>query len=183
MNFGSWWWTVRPGVVRFMGSQRVGHDWATELNWIWLYVYIYEVLHFQEKSFTSINLHNYGIHLKIWLIFSSLKIIYEVSRERAWVSGYLKSPPVNFRTILRRWSINSYQEVHCLGSCYDHLLKKFFKDCVTSKFLLNFAFYNLSFFLMSNQIFSALLICCLCNTALKIWVGNVFFCSFCFISF
>ena len=30
---GSWWWTGRPGVLRFMGSQRVGHDWATELNW------------------------------------------------------------------------------------------------------------------------------------------------------
>ena len=32
VNFGSWWWTGRPGVLRFMGSQRVGHDWATELN-------------------------------------------------------------------------------------------------------------------------------------------------------
>ena len=30
----SWWWTGRPGVLRFMGSQGVGHDWATELNWI-----------------------------------------------------------------------------------------------------------------------------------------------------
>ena len=29
----SWWWTGRPGVLRFTGSQRVGHDWATELNW------------------------------------------------------------------------------------------------------------------------------------------------------
>ena len=29
----SWWWTGRPGMLRFMGSQRVGHDWATELNW------------------------------------------------------------------------------------------------------------------------------------------------------
>jgi len=28
---GSWWWTGRPGVLRFMGSQRVGHDWATDL--------------------------------------------------------------------------------------------------------------------------------------------------------
>ena len=27
------WWTGRPGMLRFMGSQRVGHDWATELNW------------------------------------------------------------------------------------------------------------------------------------------------------
>ena len=29
----SWWWTGRPGVLWFMWSQRVGHDWATELNW------------------------------------------------------------------------------------------------------------------------------------------------------
>ena len=33
VNLGSWWWTGRPGVLRFMGSQRVGHDWPTELNW------------------------------------------------------------------------------------------------------------------------------------------------------
>ena len=33
MNSGSWWWTGRPGVLQFMGSQRVGHNWATELNW------------------------------------------------------------------------------------------------------------------------------------------------------
>ena len=30
---GSWWWTGRPGVLRFMGSQRVGHYWATDLIW------------------------------------------------------------------------------------------------------------------------------------------------------
>ena len=29
----SWWWTGRPGLLQFMGSQRVGHDGATELNW------------------------------------------------------------------------------------------------------------------------------------------------------
>ena len=33
VDSGSWWWTGRPGVLQFMGSQRVGHDWATELNW------------------------------------------------------------------------------------------------------------------------------------------------------
>ena len=32
VNSGSWWWTGRPGMLQFMGSQRVGHDWATELN-------------------------------------------------------------------------------------------------------------------------------------------------------
>ena len=38
----SWWWTGKPGILQSMGSQRVGHDWATELtDWasphIWLY--------------------------------------------------------------------------------------------------------------------------------------------------
>ena len=33
VNSGSWWWTGRPGVLWFMGSQRVGHDWVTDLIW------------------------------------------------------------------------------------------------------------------------------------------------------
>ena len=33
VNSGRWWRTRRPGVLWFMGSQRVGHNWATELNW------------------------------------------------------------------------------------------------------------------------------------------------------
>ena len=33
VNSGSWCWTGRPSVLRFLGSQRVGHDWVTELNW------------------------------------------------------------------------------------------------------------------------------------------------------
>ena len=36
VNSGSWWWTGRPGVLRFMGSQRVGHDWE-RLNWSMCY--------------------------------------------------------------------------------------------------------------------------------------------------
>ena len=33
VDSGSWWWAGRPGMLQFMGSQRVGHNWATELNW------------------------------------------------------------------------------------------------------------------------------------------------------
>ena len=45
VNSGSWWWTGRPGVLQFMGSQRVGQDWGTKLNWtehtcIHTYMYI-----------------------------------------------------------------------------------------------------------------------------------------------
>ena len=32
VNSGSWWWTGRPAVLQLMGSQRVGHDWVTELR-------------------------------------------------------------------------------------------------------------------------------------------------------
>ena len=35
VNSRSWWWTGRPGVLQFMGSQRVGHNWATELNYVY----------------------------------------------------------------------------------------------------------------------------------------------------
>ena len=33
VNCRSWWWTGRPGVLQYMGSHRIGHDWATKLNW------------------------------------------------------------------------------------------------------------------------------------------------------
>ena len=33
VNSRSWWWTGRPSVLQSMGLQRVGHNWATELNW------------------------------------------------------------------------------------------------------------------------------------------------------
>ena len=38
VNSGSWWWTGRPGVRQYMGSQKVGHDWATKLNWMYVSV-------------------------------------------------------------------------------------------------------------------------------------------------
>ena len=57
VNSGRWWWTGRPGMLRLMGSQRVGHDWVTELNWIealksgpipaiWIWLYSY----FSQKT-------------------------------------------------------------------------------------------------------------------------------------
>ena len=33
VSSGSWWWTGKPGMLQSMGSQRVGHNWKTELNW------------------------------------------------------------------------------------------------------------------------------------------------------
>ena len=41
VDSGSWWLTGTPDMLRFMGSQRVGHDWATELNWTHICVNIW----------------------------------------------------------------------------------------------------------------------------------------------
>ena len=54
VNSGSWWWTGRPGVLQFMGSQRVGHDWATKLNWIQSKS---RTRHSMRKTFSSLTLN------------------------------------------------------------------------------------------------------------------------------
>ena len=42
VNSRSWWWTERPGVLQSMGSQRVRHDWATELtDWCYFYSFLW----------------------------------------------------------------------------------------------------------------------------------------------
>ena len=53
VNSGSWWWTGRTGVLRFMGSQRIGHNWATELNWtaFWTPFVDYEGYSISSKGF------------------------------------------------------------------------------------------------------------------------------------
>ena len=54
-----WQWTGRPGVLRFMGSQRVGHDWVTELNWTEL-ISAYK-LNKQGDNFTNFPIWNQPI--------------------------------------------------------------------------------------------------------------------------
>ena len=61
-NSGSWWWTGRPGMLRFMGSQRVGHDIATELNWT-EYSFKNIIKYLKRKcSYNYLNKRINGIH-------------------------------------------------------------------------------------------------------------------------
>ena len=85
VNSGSLWWTGRPGVLRFMGSQRVGHDWATDLIW---YIYMitnkdllystgnnaqYFAITYKEKEriwkriymYTHTHLNNFAVYLQL----------------------------------------------------------------------------------------------------------------------
>ena len=56
---GSWWWTGKLGVLQSMGSQRIGHDWVTGLNWT-------EIPE-KKRAFISIPLPVYScpIHLRL----------------------------------------------------------------------------------------------------------------------
>jgi len=62
MNSGSWWWTGRPGVLRFMGSQRVGHDWGTELNW--------------TECFVMLSIFSCGCWTFVYVLSSPLPILW-----------------------------------------------------------------------------------------------------------
>ena len=46
----SWWWTGRPGVLQSMRSQRIGHDWAAELNWGFFFKKICQVRRPENKT-------------------------------------------------------------------------------------------------------------------------------------
>ena len=56
VDSGSWRWTGRPDMLLFMGLQRVGHDWATELNWTELtYSRVIVLRHIVAFSYTQVN--------------------------------------------------------------------------------------------------------------------------------
>ena len=57
VSSGRWWWTGRPGVLQSMGSQRVGHDWATELNWT-------EYSISDQKQWVQVGDNSYFMRLK-----------------------------------------------------------------------------------------------------------------------
>ena len=68
VNSGSWWWTGRPGVLWFMGSQRVRHDWVTELNCTEFCMYVWWWMSSKLTVVSSLYVSNsnlYAIHLKL----------------------------------------------------------------------------------------------------------------------
>ena len=84
---GSWWWTGRPGMLQFMGSQRVRHDWATQLT-DWLKVgsqgpprLVWEVL---VREVPLPQSSPYHLHWNAWNATIGALCL--------WVKGYILSP-------------------------------------------------------------------------------------------
>ena len=64
-NFGCWWWTGRPDMLQFMGSQRVRHDWAAELNWYnYAVFYFIDVKLIYNVSVSSTQQSDLAIHIQ-----------------------------------------------------------------------------------------------------------------------
>ena len=96
VNSGSWWWTGRPGMLRFMGSQRVRHDWATELNW--------------TDTFSSLSWHREHLRLAESVVAQLKKTVFLIPLciilgdvSKFWPIGS-KKHHVDFQKVsLKRW--------------------------------------------------------------------------------
>ena len=70
----SWWWTGRPGVLQFMGSQRVGHDWVTELNYLrhmnHRLTLIVSFFSFVQTSFREFGEVGLGMYIRVYKVFT-----------------------------------------------------------------------------------------------------------------
>ena len=70
-NSSSWWWTGKPSVLQSMGSQTVGHDWVTELNWTQLMefpgCFLTLLFVFEHSVLTSYFQRQFGFYVFTWL--------------------------------------------------------------------------------------------------------------------
>ena len=72
VNSWRWWWTGRAGVLWFMGSQRVGHNWVTELNWT-------DALLFQSSCISLLYQQQLGRRVRLHCFF-----IVPINRRGNW---------------------------------------------------------------------------------------------------
>jgi len=107
VNSGGWCWTGRPGVLWSMGSQKVGHDWATELNWT-------ETCH--RCSLNSSPSPSSPSHVHKSILRNKKQNLNKAVVFRPWVLGFL---PLNCVLHLGTFSILSSTSawVHSSGTC------------------------------------------------------------------
>ena len=75
VDSGSRWWTGRPGMLCFMGSQRVRHDWVTKLNW--MHAYHINCVYTQLLSYVQ-------LFATLWTVARQDPLFVEFSRQEYW---------------------------------------------------------------------------------------------------
>ena len=136
----SGWWTGRPGMLQFMGSQRVGHNWATELNWT-------------ELNWIELidGWRTWGRFYWVESELSCWEAIWELSLLEESGMGRAEEPKKGLREgrAKQSWvtsdTLPEDREILTLSSTF-HCL---FSPCPlhpSEKSLVNFIFYHISFF-------------------------------------
>ena len=95
------WWTRKPGVLQSMGSQRIGHDWVTELNWIRLVWYWWKARYIDRWGKTVsrdkliiVWLNNFWWVLRQWasLVAQTVENLPAMQETWVWSLGWEESP-------------------------------------------------------------------------------------------
>ena len=92
---GSWWWTGRPGMLQSMGSQRVRHNWANELNWTDAYN------NSITKQIINIQIYLYIYIFLMWIIKSNIKISWNICNPYIFLPWLMKYNTYVFIYIFR----------------------------------------------------------------------------------
>ena len=125
VNYKSWWWTGRPGMLQSMGLQRVRHSWATELNWTAIYLLLKPSLSCTEKLRASVKTWR-----PLWCIFISLRWRQLDKIQPPYVKGSLrKGKVVLWPTKWLSWTIRRtyitasiYTMNQCGGKASKHIV-------------------------------------------------------------
>ena len=103
VNSRSWWWTGRPGMLQFMGSQRVGYHWVTELNWTELTHFNHLMTYF--NLITSVKLCNLFFVVLCFLLIYAFPLWF--------ITGcWIQFPMLYCRTLL--FILPTYKHLHLL---------------------------------------------------------------------
>ena len=128
VNSGSWWLTGRFGVLQFMGLQRVGRDWVTELNWT-------EVGHsFSSEEQASCNFvaevticSDFGAAQIVSFSVVSPSICYEMMGTDAmilvfWMLSFKPTFSLSYFSFIMRLFSSSFSAIRVVSSAYLRLL-------------------------------------------------------------
>ena len=86
VNSGSWWWRGKPGMLQSVGSQRVRHDWTTEMTEL-------STLHVECGSFSMCAqlLSHVWLFATLWTVAHPAPLSMEFYRQAYW--SELPCPP------------------------------------------------------------------------------------------